>query len=78
VWLQVAPKELFGALGGVVIAAPSSRQEAQPLFFAALGLVQIAPQGIADQGRHPWLFSLGQKVQLTIRAFIKNKVMRFI
>jgi len=60
--LEVAPKKLFGALGGVVMTASPSRKETQTESFAALLLVQIAPQGIADQGRKRELFSLSQEV----------------
>ena len=72
-WLEVTPKKLFSALGGAVMAASSGRQKAQSQSFATLGLVQVAPQGIADQGRNGKLFSLGQKAQLTIRGFFKKK-----
>jgi hypothetical protein len=72
VWLKVAPKQLFGTFGGVVMAASSGRQEAQPQFSATPGLVQIAPQSITDQGRNRELFSLGQKAQLTLRAFFEK------
>jgi hypothetical protein len=73
VWVEVAPKKLFGALGGVAMTASPGRQESQSQSLAALGLVKVAPQGIADQGRHRELFSLGQKVQLTIRAFFEKE-----
>jgi hypothetical protein len=43
VWLQGAPKKLFGALGGVVMTASSGRQEAQPHFLATPSLVKEAP-----------------------------------
>jgi len=71
--LEVAPKELFGALGGVVMAASSRRQEAQPQLFAPPRLVQIAPQGIAHQSRNRELFSLSQKAQLTLRGFFEEE-----
>ena len=72
-WLEVAPKKLFDALGGVVMTASPGRQEPQSQSSAALGLVKVAPQGIADQGRNRELFSLGQKVQLPIRAFFEKE-----
>jgi len=71
--LEVAPKKLFDALGGVVMTASPGRQEPQSQSSAALGLVKVAPQGIADQGRNRELFSLGQKVQLTILAFFEKE-----
>ena len=71
--LEVAPKKLFGALGGVVMTASPGREEAQSQSFAAVGLVKISPQGIAHQGRNRELFSLGQKVQLQFRAFLEEE-----
>jgi hypothetical protein len=72
VWLKVAPKKFFGAFRRVVMAASFGLQEAQPQFSPTPGLVQIAPQSITDQGRDRELFSLGQKAQLTVRAFFKK------
>jgi hypothetical protein len=71
--LEVAPKKLFGAFGGVVMPASSGRQEAQPQFFATPRLVQIAPQGIAHQSRNRELLSLGQKAELTLRGFFEKQ-----
>ena len=71
--LEAAPKKLLGTLGGVVVAAPPRRQEAQPQSFATFSFVQIASQGIPDQGCNRKLFSLGQEPQLTLRAFFKKK-----
>jgi hypothetical protein len=73
--LEVTPKDPFGALARVVMAASTGRQEAQSQSFAAFGPVQIALQGIADQACHGNLFPLGQKLQLTIRAFFHSRKM---
>ena len=72
-WLEVVPKKLFGALSGVVMTAAPGRKETQTQSFAALGVFQIAPQGVADQGRNREIFSLGQEVQLPLCAFFKKK-----
>ena len=71
--MEVGPKKLFGALGGVGMGAASRRQKPQLQSFAALGLVKIAPQGVAHQGRNRKLFSLGQEMQLTIGAFVEKE-----
>ena len=70
--LEVTPKNLFGALGGVVMTATSGPEETQSQSLDVFGLAQIAPQGIADQGCNGKLFSLGQKLQLTGRGFVEK------
>jgi len=59
--LELAPEKFFGTFGGVVVTASSGTQEAQPKFSAMPGLVQIASQGITDQGRNRELLPLGKK-----------------
>ena len=71
--MEVAPKKLFGAFGGVVMAASSRRQEAQPQFFATPRRVQIAPQSIAHQSRNWELLSLRQKAELMLRGFFEEQ-----
>ena len=75
--MEVAPKKLFRARGGIVMAALSGRQEAQPHFLATPSLVQKAPQGIADQDRNGKLFALGQEAQLAIRGFFQKECCPF-
>ena len=71
--MEVAPKKVFRTFGGVVMAASSRRQEAQPQFFATPRRVQIAPQGIAHQSRNRELLSLGEEAELTLRGFFEKQ-----
>ena len=75
--LEVTPKNLFGALGGIVMTATSGPEETQSQSLDVFGLAQIAPQGIAHQGCNWNLFPLGEKLQLTSRGFVQKDTCTF-